>query len=993
MLRALGLLVELMLPASIIHTIPAQGVVQVRWPGAPASPALPEIVSPWTQYEFEGSRFLPASTANISAGMVTLNDDRHGTGPLPSGDASWEVVTVDVDGGTRRLREAARALLGPNGSNASPEAGLPPASEIQPATLPALRTAGLLLVRRGRQNDFAARREAADTNARRDSMSAAVLTADDLVLGYRIDIQEGIGGTWFSLHQRDAVYRVAGTIIGAERTTEEGQVKVHAAVRQGDGPLHADEVVARWSGWSLAVPQPTLGTQTGRAGPERRASLPFEFEFSLRKGSLPRLQFTKTYLMRARVADIAGGGLALDDPAANRCATQPVVYRRYEPVASPAVVLPDGLAPETLGPGESDDLVVIRSDAGINVDEFAKQNPRYTSTTTRALLPPLVSLALAEQHPGVLDGEVDGTWELMKRALALLAKISTPVAGDIALPDPAAGGVTAFPQREPGGVSAELAARQWTEAWPELNPKQLELREPQAGGSPLEWQDNRLVARLDRAEQLTLELSTFLRSGDFLDHFATRDLMPQESETTALLGRHPLLTPARVVTLVHAVRRPMSDPQGNLQPQRKPGETFALLAPQPSLLNIHPGSTVKLDVSASWSERHDDTTSEIVGSPVQSVIIGRGDGALKDRLQQEFGDTRHRRISYTLTAVSRFRRFFHEDEGADAFLARTTLQPVSVPSSARPTPPIVLSTLPSFRWEQDGEDRAGSSGMIVRRRLSGLRIELQRPWFQSGEGEMLAVVVAQDNEPPAQLRPFLTQAGGDPIWDTPRPRHWLTGQAFTSGAGEITAVALEEARTPVMVVPHVVWFHEGRWYADITLPELAASSYCPFVQLAVARYQPESLPGLELSAVVLTEMVPLLPARTLTMSTSSVSAGMLEATLEGVGASGPRPNRVDLIVEQCVLPPGMKASAVNLSALAPTSDAIPAWVVHASTSGSLGSSLAVALPSTGAGPLRIRVREVELIGSGGEVAAQVGTAAELTERTVFTDLITGSFLE
>jgi hypothetical protein len=448
------------------------------------------------------------------------------------------------------------------------------------------------------------------------------------------------------------------------------------------------------------------------------------------------------------------------------------------------------------------------------------------------------------------------------------------------------------------------------------------------------------------------------------------------------------------VNLVHAVRRPLSDPDpdGKLDPQRESGQTFAILNPEPALLKVDPKSTAKLEITATWPERNDEVTTEVAGAPVQSVIIDRGDQALKDTLRHEFGDTRHRKITYTLTAAGRFRQFFHEDEDAEAFRARTTLRPVSIPSSARPAPPIVLSTLPTFRWEQEDMRMGGFVGPLIRRRRSGLRVELQRPWFQTGEGEMLAVIVGKDNEPPPQLRPFLTQVGRDPIWDTPDPNHWPTRQAFATAAGEPAELALEEAGGKVVAVPHDVWFHDGRWYADIALPNVAASSYCPFVQLAVARYQPDSINDHELSRVVHTEMVPLLPDRTLTVN--MFFEGILDVTLAGLGPAGPHPNRVDVIVEQCVLPPGMLSSAVDLTALAAAPGGIPAWVRRASTSGNLGSGLTLQLPSTEAGPLRVRVREVELVGPDSEApAAQMGTGAELTERTVFTDVFTSRFLE
>jgi hypothetical protein len=126
----------------------------------------------------------------------------------------------------------------------------------------------------------------------------------------------------------------------------------------------------------------------------------------------------------------------------------------------------------------------------------------------------------------------------------------------------------------------------------------------------------------------------------------------------------------------------------------------------------------------------------------------------------------------------------------------------------------------------------------------------------------------------------------------------------------------------MVVLPHEVWFRDGRWYADIALPGVAKAEYCPFVQLAVARYQPNSIEGHELSQVVQTEMVPLLPERTLSVNSSQ--SGFVEVRLEGVDR--PRSstyfrNRVDVILEQLVLggdpilPPEMPASAVDLTAL------------------------------------------------------------------------------
>lgn len=121
--RALGLVIELRVPESNVPFRP--GFVRVRWPGAPVE--VPSIVSPWTRY---GTEFLPGSTESISAGMVTLSDDRR-----RERETRWQAETVDVDLAVGRLRDAARALV-PTAEAAVPSSGA------RPATLPALRSVG-----------------------------------------------------------------------------------------------------------------------------------------------------------------------------------------------------------------------------------------------------------------------------------------------------------------------------------------------------------------------------------------------------------------------------------------------------------------------------------------------------------------------------------------------------------------------------------------------------------------------------------------------------------------------------------------------------------------------------------------------------------------------------------------------------------------------------------------------------------------------------------
>lgn len=328
-LRELGLIAELTLGTGDKGLPPATptapGAVRVRWS---ASTIAPEVVSPWTAYELDSGLFLPASTATISSGLVDLDVKD------PAGNPRWQVATVDIDGAVSRLRDAARTY-----ATDRTDGRTPPAND---ATLPALRSAGLLLMRRDRAEHFAARSDAARANAARDDLSdGPPLTADDLVLGYRMDVRLHGAGDSLSLCRRNATYFLNKNPIGPQQL-EEGHVKANAAIRdERTGELRADEVVSRWSGWSLAVPRPALGAPLPPA-PNPAPALPFDFswQFEPVPGSLPELRFNTSYSVRLRVADIAGGGLEHDDPAADRCFSDLTPYARHEPLSAPQIPPP-----------------------------------------------------------------------------------------------------------------------------------------------------------------------------------------------------------------------------------------------------------------------------------------------------------------------------------------------------------------------------------------------------------------------------------------------------------------------------------------------------------------------------------------------------------------------------------------------------------------------------------------------------------------------------
>jgi hypothetical protein len=87
--------------------------------------------------------------------------------------------------------------------------------------------------------------------------------------------------------------------------------------------------------------------------------------------------------------------------------------------------------------------------------------------------------------------------------------------------------------------------------------------------------------------------------------------------------------------------------------------------------------------------------------------------------------------------------------------------------------------------------------------------------------------------------------------------------------------------TSVAIAPHQVAPDPQRrlWYCDLELAP--GSAYTPFVRLALARYQPNALPGAELSPVVLTDFAQLAPDRWVTLN----YGGALAVTVTVVGVS------------------------------------------------------------------------------------------------------------
>jgi hypothetical protein len=540
----------------------------------------------------------------------------------------------------------------------------------------------------------------------------------------------------------------------------------------------------------------------------------------------------------------------------------------------------------------------------------------------------------------------------------------------------------------------------------------------QGSGAPTFDSTSRvLTVPLEKGDLVHSRLSSVLDIGE-LGKFGLwgwiRDANPGNAklnDAIALIrsGQSWMFEPFRILTLVHAVRQPLLRPEfpQGLLAERHLGDTFALVG---RLLSFSRKSTSRVDVLASWKEPVDlgpgkeppvdvgDEGARSVDRQTAFTLKTRHVADLPSTLEEfrsrhEFGDTKHRMVTYRGVATTRYGEFFTSNdtfsfagpssihtlnsgtpaqgvvprsvkllrsdkvplvEDVDFTLdpiagtlqfgdaqqgnlppageqisvvylvppvTRDTADPptapgefgpqvVNVPSSARPVAPKVLYAVPTFGWEGPVE----SAGEITStRRGTGLRIYLERPWWSSGEGELLGVLTWPDAEAVAQpdletpqpdpplpkkgpLPPkedsrskYVTQWGEDPITlagllpaKYPRLASFPAAVATGTGTPPLTLDELESnVDVPVNVAGHAVTFDGERDLFACDVEINAGGAYAPFIRLALARYQPSSIRDAHLSRVVLADFVQLAPDRSATVVFDEQDRTAMTVTLAG----------------------------------------------------------------------------------------------------------------
>lgn len=262
-------------------------------------------------------------------------------------------------------------------------------------------------------------------------------------------------------------------------------------------------------------------------------------------------------------------------------------------------------------------------------------------------------------------------------------------------------------------------------------------------------------------------------------------------------------------------------------------------------------------------------------------------------------DTKHHVVTYTATSSSRYREYFDPNLTPDKFTRTSEPVVVDVPASARPLAPDVVYVVPTFGWERQTDTNLKRSVRFG----GGLRVYLNRPWFSSGVGELLGVALwsyqngSLNQHSRDKFKPFFTQWGMDPIWQTDSLSGAPDVSDFADAVDSEYDLSLEEAsarqldgKSPgrVSVAGFAPQFDESRklWFADLTI-NLPGETYAPFVRLALVRYQPRALADAKVSRVVLADFAQLTSDRSAMVTADPHHPRTIRVVVSGVAPRGP----------------------------------------------------------------------------------------------------------
>ncbi|RSM87887.1 hypothetical protein DMH04_09175 [Kibdelosporangium aridum] len=1027
-----GLRIDLSIP--VFH-----GDRLIRIGDAQGRPLHPDLRQPWSAV-----RCTPAARSFTMATQPGApgTEVQGGQLDLRPNASNQHYVITDVDpvpvvaqlatlAGTANLAAQGRAAAG---------------SQAAADTVPTRRDAGIILAQYDRcAGTFA---HVLARNARFDSgmgpaevQEAPVLYADDVTAGYRVDVAKD-DGPFRSLMRRRVKYTVESTDGKAPQVIEvkdEGSIDPFSPIEQrgpdGSPHLFVNDEVFTFDGWSLVARKPgrTVGAEPGQpevTDPDRRPvpGMPLLIDVAAEPGSLTPLRYGAKYRFRVRTADFAGNSI---DPqiAGQDKASMPFRFRRLEPVPAPALV-----PRAAFQPGESLRRIVVRSDGDGNplgtscerhiapakasqhlVERHGMFDSAFGSTVPQGVRDRMLALAKREQGT-FLDEMVPGPDGVARPAegIAIVTNVGAPPpVSTLPIPrgEPLADGEYVVHNTDtlvvpyladplstgsawaglPG--TTEPVVVPWHGSWPDVGPHRLVVRAGQSGRTtivppPQKGGRSTVEVVVPPAAEVTVALSSALSKPGL----AVIEPLHPAIEAAALAGQIPWLTPAEQITLVHAVRKPLIAPTIKVDPPPPSGSSPDRPLHSTSdrikgTVTAHASSTSTVDIEGTWTEIIDRGFGPVRYEQRRAVagtvrINPDTTGPVHFDVRHHFGDTKRRIVSYRAVGTTRFREYFPVAEPGDRSMVRES-EPAKydVRSTRRPEPPRIHSVIPLRRYERSV---IGNQLTCIHETI-GVRVYLRRPWFTTGEGELLGVSVTQsqgfgDNVANSAYRDLISQWGSDPYEINSEPAPHLVPAMIANRVH--TGLSADLPDNPEGSLGHAVagvevQFDAERdlWFADIEFDMDATKlrdRVFPMVRLSLVRYQPgtsEFHP--ECSATVLTDFIGLPPTRYLHASKSGTDR--INVSVQAFGGSS--------FIEARWQTRLLDANAKDICVDAPGVE--PKWIAPVSPTGTLCQGV-IRATATGADLDRLMAGRI-LIEERREAWSVADPAS--TSRVVWTDVI------
>lgn len=252
--------------------------------------------------------------------------------------------------------------------------------------------------------------------------------------------------------------------------------------------------------------------------------------------------------------------------------------------------------------------------------------------------------------------------------------------------------------------------------------------------------------------------------------------------------------------------------------------------------------------------------------------------------RHELGSTKFHSVRYEIGGTSRFNEYYSENRVRPDPESPTTVSELfnsqrtgwlpseekiyehAVRATKAPMAPKVVHMVPLF-------DTDISVVNETKKVFKGIRIYLARPWFSSGWGEGLAVIIklSDGEHQNPDFEPYLTQFGRDLATKEDNPTLGMERYFKQKDIEKAFLLPiLNTAHQPeVVIARYPVTFDKGSklWFADVIFEDAVFDeSYCPFVRLSISRFQKFAVPSQELSEPVTCDFAQIYPERTLTIT-------------------------------------------------------------------------------------------------------------------------------